>query len=86
MSVLLINHYISSIERGMEYQPFYLVHEWRRQRYQVTTILTLVAPMPTSVTATPIRIEKVDHIERTERGKFKDVISLVNRKNSLEEL
>lgn len=38
MKILLINHYAGSKEYGMEYRPYYLAKEWKKQGHEVTIV------------------------------------------------
>lgn len=38
MNILLINHYAGSPDMGMEFRPFYMAREWRKEGHQVFII------------------------------------------------
>lgn len=38
MNILLINHYAGSPELGMEFRPFYMAKEWRKQGHKVLIV------------------------------------------------
>ena len=38
MRILYINHYAGSLERGMEFRPYYLAREWQRLGHEVAVV------------------------------------------------
>ena len=38
MNILLINHYAGSPDMGMEFRPFYMAREWRKEGHRVFII------------------------------------------------